>query len=290
MEFKPGIYPGISRADYDSVIALNQSSIKLILDRHVKAAWTRLHHPDEPSEAMIEGQAFHAMLLEPGTFAQRFASYPKFDRRTKVGKEEWAAWEEENKDKHHLPIERMLELQDQVAALLAHPVVARWIDNALYHEFAVFWEHPQYGFPCKALVDSVSRDEGRTWVWDAKTTREATVDFWRREIVNRSYLIQAEWTLQGLNALAEADRDFAFVVLETKGFKDVAIYECGPLTRFEARHRIDKACRRWADSLESGTFPGATTQIQQIEAPRWAMTHEADFEALGEEGDDDGDE
>lgn len=290
MEFKPGIYPGISRADYDSVVALNQSSIKLISERHVKAAWTRLHHPDDPSQAMIEGQAFHAMLLEPGKFSKRFAVYPNVTKVSKAGKDEWAKWEVGNAGKWGLKADKMLELQAQVHALLSHPVVARWVDQAIYHEFAVMWEHPTYGFPCKALVDAVSRDEGRTWVWDAKTTRNATAAFWAREIVNLSYLIQAEWTIQGLNQIAEAERDFAFVAIETTGFNDVAIFECGPLTRFEARHRIDKACRQWAKALSSGIFPGPTTQIQQIEAPRWAMTHEQDFEQLGEEGLIDGDE
>lgn len=282
MEFKPGLYPGISRADYDSVIALNQSSIKLIEERHVRAAWTRLHHPDDPSQAMIEGQAFHAMLLEPSEYAKRFAAYPKIDKRSKAGKDEWAAWEAANTGKWHLSIEKMLELQSQVEALLRHPVVARWVDKAVHHEFAVFWNHPVYGFPCKALVDAVSRDEGRTWVWDAKTTRDATPEFWRRELANRNYLVQAAWTLDGLNQIAEADREFAFVVLETSGYMDVAIYECGPLTLFEARHRIDKACRKWARALESGVFPGPTTEIQQLEVPRWALTHERDEEELGD--------
>jgi hypothetical protein len=280
MEFKPGIYPGISRADYDSVIALNQSSIKLIGERHVKAAWTRLHHPDDPSQAMIEGSAFHAMLFEPNEYEQRFAAYPRYDKRTKAGKALWEEWEAENAGKWHLSIEKMLELQSQVHALLAHPVASRWIDQAVYHEFAVFWTHPTYGFPCKALVDAVSRDEGLTWVWDAKTTRDATPGFWAREIANRSYIVQAAWTLDGLDQIAMADREFAFVALETGGFMDVAIYRCGPLSLFEARHRIEKACKKWARALETGVFPGATTEIQTLEVPRWALTHERDEEAL----------
>lgn len=293
MEFSVGIHPGISRVDYDSVIALNQSTIKLIDERHMKAAWTRLHHPDPPSLAMIEGQAFHKLLLEPGRFDEDFIARPKWDMRTKTGQAARVAWEEQHpgwETKQEIQIERLIELQNQVAVLMEHPIVARWVDGLLFTEFAAFWNHPEYGFPCKALVDAVSRDRGRTWVWDAKSTRNATVEFWRKEVVNRGYLIQAEWTIQGLNAIAEAERDFAFVAVETAGYMDVAVFECGPLTRFEAKHRIAKACKKWARALETGRFEGAVGDVQMIEAPRWAMTHEQDFDQISEEGFDDGDE
>jgi hypothetical protein len=170
---------------------------------------------------------------------------------------------------------------------MRHPVAERWVDGLIHTEFAAMWLHPIYGFPCKALVDAVSRDRGRTWVWDAKTTRDATPAFWRKEVVNRGYLIQSEWTIQGLNEIAPAERDFAFVVAETKGYMDVSVYECGALTRFEAKHRIAKACRKWAQALETGRFEGASTEVQLIEAPKWAMTHESDWDEI-EEGTDGG--
>lgn len=289
MEFKVGMFPEITRAEYDSVVALNQSSIKLIDERHVRAAWRRLHHPDPPSEAMIKGSAFHCLLLEPRLFDERYVVRPKWDMRTKVGKADRELWEAENVGwelKYEIPEEDFAEMQVQVAAMKAHPTVGRLIEGAVYCECAIFWEHPQYGFFCKALVDGVSRVDGRTIVWDPKTTRDATASFWRKEINNRNYMVQAEWTLQGFNELAPADRDFFFVPIELGGDMDIMIYECGPLTRFEAKHRIEKACQKWAKALATGTYPGAATGVQMIEAPKWAMTHERDFEIGG--GDDDG--
>ncbi len=286
MEFKPGVFPQITRAEYDAVIALNQSSIKLIDERHVRAAWRRLHHPDPPSEEMIEGSAFHCLLLEPKLFDERYIVRPKWDMRTKVGKtgrEEWEAANPGWELKYELLEGKKAELDLQVAAMKAHPLVGRLIEGAVAMECAIFWTHPEYGFPCKALVDGISRVDGRTIVWDPKTTRDATAQFWRREIANRNYMIQAEWTIQGFDELAPAERDFFFVALETEGDMDIAIYEVGSLTRFEARHRISKACKKWAKALETGIYPGASTEVQLIEAPRWAMTHEREDLGDGDE-------
>lgn len=286
MDFKPGIYPGITRADYDSVIALNQSSIKLIDERHVKAAWRRLHHSDPPSQKMIEGSAFHALLLEPTLFADRFIVRPKWNMSTNIGKHARAAWESEHPGwqlRFEILEEKHAELQIQIEALRAHPVVGRWLEAVIHCECAIFWEHPEHGFPCKALVDGISRVDGRTIIWDPKTTRDATAGFWRKEIASRNYMVQAEWTMQGFDALAPAERDFFFVAIETEGDMDIGVYECGPLTRYEARHRIAKACKRWAQAIESGIYPGATTSVQQLEVPRWALTHEHDLDEMGED-------
>lgn len=281
MDFKIGLHPGISRADYDSVIALNQSSIKLIDERHVKAAWRRLHHPDPPSEAMIQGSAFHCLLLEPKMFAERFVARPHWDMRKKADKLEREVWESENPGwqlRDEIEIEKLGELQLQVAMLKAHPIVGEWIKHAKAYECAVFWEDDVHGFPCKALIDAISVVNGRTIVWDPKTTRDATPAFWRKEINNRNYMVQAEWTIQGLNAVAPADRDFFFVALETKGEMDIGLYEVGALSRFEARHRIRKACKKWQRAQETGIYPGAPTAPQMIDAPKYAMTHERDYE------------
>ena len=43
-------------------------------------------NPQKPTDDMIEGSAFHKIVLEPETFDKEFIVSPKFDRRTKEGK------------------------------------------------------------------------------------------------------------------------------------------------------------------------------------------------------------
>ena len=53
----------------------------------------------ETTNAMSFGTLVHTMFLEPEQFEKEFVIAPKFDRRTKAGKEEAAAWEEANTGK-----------------------------------------------------------------------------------------------------------------------------------------------------------------------------------------------
>lgn len=48
-------------------------------------------HPPEPTPALLFGQVFHKLALEPETFSEEFIAAPEIDRRTKDGK---AAWQE----------------------------------------------------------------------------------------------------------------------------------------------------------------------------------------------------
>lgn len=288
MTFEPGIYPEMTREQYDQIIALNQSTIKTILKRHARRAYYDLTHPTPSTQPMIDGSAFHRRVLEPDRFDEGFALPPLDDNGNRVRKqgkanlEIWKAWNEENADRHEISVDTMAGIEKMATALWDHPTVGRWLDACQYTEFTVLWEHPEYGFPCKAQMDAVSIDEGWTWLWDLKKTKDATAESFSRDIANYDYLVQAEWYLEGLNALAEAERRFAFVAVEVDQPNDIAIYELDALARFEAKHRIDKATRIWAKALETGEFPGMDTGVQSISAPKWAMTHERD---LPEDGD-----
>ena len=283
-EFTPGIYPHMPDPEYRLIPALNQSTIKVIDERHVHAGWEKLHRPTPPTQAMIEGTAFHYLVLEPHLYDKAFVSVPMQEENPekvviKRGKENlaiWADWEKVNKDRYGLKPEKIIELKEQAKRIREHPVLGQWIAEAEMREFVVLWEHPIYGFPCKAKVDAVTVEDW-TWVWDLKSTRDASEGFWKKEIANKNYLVQAEWTLQGLNEISEHDRRFAFAACETTGYMDIGIYECGATTRFEAKHRIDSVCRKWADALERNAFDGMPVDVREIEVPNWAMTHLRDL-------------
>ena len=49
----------------------------------------------EPTPAMEFGLAFHSFVLEPEAFSKDYVLAPKFDRRTKEGKETAAKWDVE---------------------------------------------------------------------------------------------------------------------------------------------------------------------------------------------------
>jgi len=83
----PGIYPGLSFAEYQAIPALNFSKLKLLASTPAKAKW-QWDHPEEPTEAMVFGTWFHTAALQPEDMP-RFVEQPD-EYEAKGG--EWKKW------------------------------------------------------------------------------------------------------------------------------------------------------------------------------------------------------
>jgi hypothetical protein len=51
--------------------------------------------PVQPTDAMKQGSLVDCLITEPQNFDRKYVVAPKVDRRTKAGKEAWAACEEQ---------------------------------------------------------------------------------------------------------------------------------------------------------------------------------------------------
>lgn len=74
----PNLYRG-----YD---ALNQSFIKKVLEHGLNTATRMVEEQEEPSDDMLIGSAFHAIMSGKPEIIDSFIKVPKVDRRTKEGK------------------------------------------------------------------------------------------------------------------------------------------------------------------------------------------------------------
>lgn len=280
MEFAPGIYTDVPREEYDAIVALNQTTIKVAYDKSLYHADYSLRHPSKPTQALIEGQALHTLILEPHLFDKRYAPMPvnekgdKLSRRTKIGNEAWMVYDHEHGDKIPLKPSVIDDMANVRLSVRNHPVAAEMIDKADYTEAVVLWEHPTYGFPCKAQIDLFTNYSGWTWITDLKSARDASPMGFSRAIANYGYFCQAAWYLEGLNTLGEAERRFGFIAFEKEAPYGTAVYEIDPMSLYEGQHRCDKIAKRWARSLEKGTFEGYSVGVEMSSHMKWAMTHE----------------
>jgi hypothetical protein len=76
------IEPGLYRADE----GLNQSFIKKALDHGMHTARKMVDEQDEPTDDMLIGSVFHAIMSDKQELVDSFIRIPKLDRRTKDGK------------------------------------------------------------------------------------------------------------------------------------------------------------------------------------------------------------
>ena len=75
----------MTEKEYRQHPAISRSELWHIRESPEKFKWYR-EHPEQPSPALIFGQVFHKLALEPNTFYDEFAVAPIIDRRTKDGK------------------------------------------------------------------------------------------------------------------------------------------------------------------------------------------------------------
>lgn len=264
-----GIHESIYHADPCPQPSLSHSIIKMLLKspRHAWHAHPRLNtwqEPQDPSSAMEEGTALHAMCLGVGA---KIVEIDAPDWRTKAAKE--ARDDARTAGKVPLLSWRAAEIERVAGAmreqLASHHDAAQALDNG-DPEVPIIWREGDVW--CRALVDWLPRHP-RGWVTDLKFTgSSAGPDEWQRTL-EREYATQAAWYLRGLRALGRDPAGFRFVVTETAAPYCMAVYACAPSLLAAAEADIEQAIAIWRRCLANDTWPGYLPHTMHVEASAW---------------------
>ena len=245
------------RQEYRAFPALNQSSAKklLVSPAHYQAY---INTPQEETKALRFGTFVHAAILEPHTLDDLYATAPDVDKRTKQGKEDWAAFATANAGKTILDAEESA-LGHLVAShakmALKHHKVAFGLTEAMYHV-------DYNGIPLKAAIDGVCGD----YLWDIKTTDDASPAGMLKSIRNYRYNLQAYW-YRLVYELATGHRPlgFRFLFVEKEPPFATAVCEIGPELMSWAIADFEKALTLYRDCTASGVWPAYPDDIQVID-------------------------
>jgi hypothetical protein len=162
--------------------------------------------------AMVLGSALHCAVLEPDEYVNRYVIAPKFDRRTKAGKEQAEAWELASDGKTHITAEQDQAVQAMKHAIRSHDVAFRLL-NKTCPELPV--EGEIEGMQFKGVIDAL----GDIWVVDIKTTTDASPEGFRKQASNLDYHLQAAIYTQ------LTGRAFRWIAVESAPPYNVAVYE-----------------------------------------------------------------
>jgi hypothetical protein len=245
------------RKEYRAFPALNQSAAKklLVSPAHYQAY---IRMDQEETKALRFGTFVHSAVLEPHTLNDLYATAPDVDRRTKDGKEQWAAFATANAGKTILDAEESA-LGHLVAShakmALKHHKVAFGVTEAMYHV-------DYNGVPLKAALDGVSGD----YIWDIKTTDDASPAGMLKSIRNYRYNLQAYW-YRLVYELATGHRPlgFRFLFVEKEPPFATAVCEVGPELMSWAIADFEKALTLYKECTASGVWPAYTEEIQVID-------------------------
>lgn len=269
-----GLHFDIPESVYRSWPAVCQSDLGHVCNGKTLAhAYQAKMHPDEPTPAMHLGTGIHKATLEPDTFEDEWVARPAIDRRTKKGKIEWKAFEEEHGTKEILPaddFDRCLEIRE---AVWRNPLIAEILGGERYVEVCPVWEDPETGTLCKARIDVLTTFGHWTVLGDLKSTNDASAKGFAKSVANFGYHRQATFYLDGMNALDPRERLFLFLAIEKEPPYCSAVYELDYESAEKGRREYQHALAQWAEAEESGLWPGYPTEVQTLELPRWAMSY-----------------
>lgn len=269
---KPGIYPGISFADYRLIEAVNNSTLKEFLRTPAHARWA-MTHPERDSVALRTGDAAHVAILEPKRFEAQYIKSPKFDRRTNAGRLASDEWTAKHGDKAALlPGEWDIACAMRDAAW-EHPIASALLGGEGRNELTVIWRDKESDILCKGRIDRFTKYDGWSTVVDLKTARDGSVDGFAKACADYRYHQQAAFYMDGLSAIAPMSRRFIFVVVENEPPHCVSVMELDESAIEEGRAAYRRAISMYADGMATGEWPGYPVGIEGFDIPKWAYRY-----------------
>jgi hypothetical protein len=258
----------MSIRDYHAHPSISKSSLDKI-NRSIAHYLASLATPDKPTAAMALGTAVHTAVLEPETLAERFIVRPDFDRRTKDGREGFAAWLDEHSAQLGRGAQEITEAEMATTlacaeAVANHPVASDLLKGAAI-ERSVFWTDDETGIECRCRPDAMTSE----YIVDLKTTTDASLAAFTRSIGQRRYHVQEAFYLRGTGL-----KRFYFVAVETSAPYSVAVYEMCMESSQRGHEQMREDLKKYADwfwAAQSGSaaWTGYPDKIQTIRLPGW---------------------
>jgi len=246
-------------ADYQRI---GSSGMKIMFTqspRHYK------HYKDfgiEVTEAMEFGTKVHDILFHPH-LRDNIKVAPKVDRRTTVGKNEYAKFEMSIKEDSIVLSDAEAEaLLGMIKSIQEHPTAKVLFSDGI-PECAGYFTDPRTGLQMKCKPD-FRRHEGI--LVDLKTARSADPYDFKRQAEELGYLIQAAFYSRGYEAIeGKPPKAFIFVAVEkTPPFYEVSCHTVTDAQMELGQHQLDMCLDKLNECALTGNWPGRWERLMDL--------------------------
>lgn len=275
---EPGIYPGLSRKDYERIDAVNFSTLREML-RSPASYRASLTRKRKPTDTMVVGSATHVLVLEPEKFSSRFAIWDGDSRRGK----DWDSFRRHCESKG---LEVLTEKMDEGCRAIADAVIrdelcAPFLRGGQAEVSLVWWYEapsaptgePGYRILCKGRPDLAS-----DYLVDLKTTKDASPFEFGKYVSRMAYTSQVAFYRYGLRAIT--GMTYPSVILAVENFEP---YIAQPYLLTEAQlQRGEDVFRTCLDRIHecrtTNNWPGYADRAVELQLPKWDSPDEDDIE------------
>jgi hypothetical protein len=219
------------------------------------------------TEAMRLGTLAHLCVLEPHLVPKHVAVAPEVSKRTKIGKEKWKEFEQDNADKMVFTKDQYDTAVRMSESVHNHPVVKELFQGSWVAETECYWKDDLWGIDCKCKVDAIVE---KTVMVDLKTTIDATPAAFGRQIFNYFYHTQAAWYSSGAARCGYPITDFFFVAVEKTAPFEVCVFKM-------SRESLDlgrKTVLEWLGQFynrKKNDYWISYDQAVEVDPPAWLL-------------------
>ena len=176
-------------------------------------------NPQEPSEDMVLGSAFHKIVLEPETFDKEFMIMPHFDRRTKEGR---LGYENlMNKVQGECITLITQEQYDTICgmrdSIMSNPYARKLINGNI--EQSMYFTDDLTKVECKCRPDVWRKVADRVVITDLKSAKSVMPNDFMRDCAKYHYDLQTAMYRDGASKVLGVPKDnidFVFIAVEKK--------------------------------------------------------------------------
>lgn len=255
---------GMPFPDYLSLDRLSSSGLKALArsPAHYRHACLT---PSKPSPAQALGTHVHGLILEPETY--RFAVVPECDRRTKAGKELYAAFMDASTGAHVVTQDQHDAAQAMRDAVMSNHAASMLLKSGSPEVTALFEIDDEVA--CKARFDWLP-DQFEVVV-DLKTAADASPEEFARAAGRYRYHYQSAWYSMASEANGLGQRPMVFVVVENEPPYAVALYMLDQEAVDAAAYRIARLVEQYAECKHAGVWNGYSAEIETLSLPKWSL-------------------
>ena len=174
-------------------------------------------NPQEPSEDMVLGSAFHKIVLEPETFYDEFAIMPNVDGRTTQGKLLKKQFEETKGNKQVITQDQFETICGMRDSIMSNPYARKLINGNI--EQSMYFTDDLTKVECKCRPDVWRKVADRVVITDLKSAKSVMPNDFMRDVVKYHYDLQTAMYRDGASKVLGVPKDnidFVFIAVEKK--------------------------------------------------------------------------
>lgn len=289
---KPGIFTGISMAEYLRIPAVS-AGLLISIDQRCPLAgwhesWLNPHREEDDStaaqgigtlahEVLLEGSTDCLAVIDPNDYPGERGGVPKGWTNKSIRAARDAAIAAGK-----VPVfpEKVQAVKSMVAAANAYIDSLRESEPAIWaamqpgggeSEVVIVWQERD-GTLCKIRPDRISLDR-RALVNYKTTLASAEPDSWfRRQAASLGYPLASAFYRRGVEQALKIDEPVEVWLAQEQDAPHLcSLVGLDPMGLHAAQMRMMRALRTWAACAASGRWPGYPSQVAYPETPPWDL-------------------